>query len=159
MFLKRGKKGISPIIATVLLIAFAVSIGVMIMSVSRNINPSIENCTAANIKIELQKAVAGDGSIFCYEKQNNKIRVALRNSGDVEIERLDIAITGQDGSINKLPIPDSKIKTGDVVSNKIDFSGSGQFKAEIIPTIILSSGKETGCLEDEIIADPLPDCN
>ena len=154
MFLKRGKKGISPLIATVLLIAFAVSIGVLIMTWGNNAYSTVGDCNLTRIAIQTRV----NQSIFCYDRSNNKIIIAAKNTGEVDIEALKIMTTGEDNAVEESVIADSKIKIGSAMSKTVDFGRTDNFKAELIP-IIMYSGQQRACINQEITADPLPDCN
>lgn len=67
------KKAMSPIIATVLLIAFAVSLGVVIMNIS--VNVSITGC--ADVEISILRV--GSDPRICFDSQTNTIQYTIVN--------------------------------------------------------------------------------
>ena len=155
MFRKRGKKGISPLIATVLLIAFAVSIGTMIMNWGRDV-PAAEDCK--DVKIELQ--TINGKPLFCYDTLNTKINVMLKNTGNVDVAELRLLVTsasGSDFSKDEKNIENSPIKSGETVVKNIVYVKSGKFKVEIAP-IISVGGTEKACLDKSVVAEDIQAC-
>ncbi|MGV8150099.1 MAG: archaellin/type IV pilin N-terminal domain-containing protein [Candidatus Woesearchaeota archaeon] len=151
---KRGKRAISPLIATVLLIAFAVSIGTLIMNIGKDVIANVGDCT--DVKMDIQTINAKP--LFCYDKDNSKINLMVKNTGSVDIKYLKLSITTADFGHEELTVEDSSLKVGKTLTKSIDYSRQGDFKTEIIP-IITASGKETMCLDNSIAAETIGPCN
>jgi flagellin-like protein len=154
MFKKRGKRGISPLIATVLLIAFAVSLGTMIMSWGTDMKSGMGDCE--NVKIELQ-AIAGK-PFLCYEPLSTNINFILINKGEVDIKYLKLATTGLDYTTEELEITSSAVKAGGTLNKNVEYVKSGTFKVELIP-VIFSGGKDKICRDKSISAESIERCN
>ncbi|MEM4637524.1 MAG: archaellin/type IV pilin N-terminal domain-containing protein [Candidatus Woesearchaeota archaeon] len=152
--LKRGKKGISPLVATVLLIAFAVSIGTLIMNLGRDVLANVGDCN--DVKIEIQ--TINNKPLFCYDQNNNKINIMIKNTGSVDIKSLKLGITTEDFKYQEISIDDSNIKVGKTITKSIDINMNKNFKTEIIP-IIIASGKETACMNNAVVAETTQYCN
>lgn len=152
--LKRGKRAISPLIATVLLIAFAVSIGTLIMNIGKDALANVGDCT--DVKIEVQ--TINGKPLFCYDQDNDKINMMIKNIGGVDIKYIRLGITTADFNHEEINIDDSALKAGRTLTKSIDYSREGYFKTEIIP-VITASGKETVCLDNAIIAETTDPCN
>ncbi|MFA5797325.1 MAG: archaellin/type IV pilin N-terminal domain-containing protein [Candidatus Woesearchaeota archaeon] len=161
MSIKRGRslfwssrKGISPLIATVLLIAFAVSIGAMIMSWGKNaVNSSGNDCDA--VKLEVQEI--NGKPVFCYDTINQQIRIMVKNTGEIDVERLHLRIITSDYAIDEKPVDASRIISGGIIVKNIPYIHSGKFHVEIIPEIIASS-KDKSCSNEALIVEDIPKC-
>ena len=158
MFRKRGKKGISPLIATVLLIAFAVAIATMIMNVGKDfVSTASGNCN--DVKLEVQ--TINGKPLLCYDTLSNKINFMLKNSGKVDITSLRLLVTtasGSDFTHDEKAIDDSAVKSGETIIKNIDYVHSGKFKVEIAP-VINAGGKSQTCLQQTVAADDIASCN
>src|SRR3989344_8940696 len=132
------KKGVSPLIATVLLISFAVALGAVVMNWGRNIDISKpdDKCTGVEIKsrkTDYEVCFLGSGS-------DAYINFILDNTGSVDIDGLSIWIAGTKGT--KLYDFDSiQIKKGDLLDIKdksitYDFNTYGNIKnVQFIPKV------------------------
>ena len=157
MFSKRGvrsKRGISPLIATVLLIAFAVSIGTMIMNWGKDVIANVGDCN--DVKLDVQ--TINGKPLFCYDTLNNKINVMVKNTGSVDVKELHLSVTAADFSHEEKIIDESSLKSGAIITKNIDFLKSGTFKVEIVPYIV-SGGKEKACLDKSVVSEAIERCN
>jgi len=150
---KFGRKGISPLIATVLLIAFAVSIGVMIMNGGKDI-ANVGDCSETKLEVQM----INDKPLFCYDMLNNKVNVMMKNVGSTDIESLKMRVVAADFSTEDVEIPDSAIEVGDIKTKNIAYTKAGRFRVEIIP-IISSGGKEKICADKYVFVDDISTCN
>jgi len=151
--MRMGRRGISPLIATVLLIAFAVSIGTMIMNWGKDA-VAVGDCSET--KIEVQKI--NDKPLFCYDTLNSKVNVMIKNIGSTDITRMKMRVITPDFQTDDVDIPDSSIKSGDVKTKNIDYTKSGKFRVEISPVITLG-GQEKICAEKYVYIDDIGSCN
>lgn len=152
--LKRGKRGISPLIATVLLIAFAVSIGTLIMNIGKDVLANVGDCTDVTMEIQ----TINGKPLFCYDESNQKVNMMIKNTGKVDIKYIKLGITTADFNYEELIIEQSTLKAGKTLTKSIDYSRLGNFKTEIIP-VITASGKETICLDKALTAETTGPCN
>jgi len=91
------KKGVSPLIATILLIAFAVALGSVVMNWGFNfeIGKTTDICAGVEIKLRnIGNAQACYGSV----EHNGYINFILDNTGSVDISGLGILIVGEKGT-------------------------------------------------------------
>ena len=149
-----GKRGISPLIATVLLIAFAVSIGAMVMNWGKDVVANTGDCN--DVKLDIQQL--NGKPMFCYDSINTQINVMIKNTGSVDVEKMLLRVVSSDFKIDEKPLDDSAIKVGDVKIKNIDYLRSGKFRVEMVP-IISSAGKEKKCSEQAVVVDDIPGCN
>ncbi len=148
-----GRRGISPLIATVLLIAFAVSIGTMIMNWGKD---AVAAGDCSETKLEVQ--IINNKPLFCYDTLSNKVNVMLKNTGSTDINKLKMRIVTPDFNTEEKDIADSAIESGGIKTKNIDYVRSGKFRIEIIPTISMG-GKERVCSEKYVFVDDISACN
>lgn len=148
-----GRKGISPLIATVLLIAFAVSIGTMIMNWGKDA-VAVGDCTETKLEVQM----FSEKPVFCYDTLNNRVNVMIKNTGSTDVDRMKMRVILPDFTTEDRDLPDSGIKSGDIKTKNIDYVHSGKFRVEIIP-IITVGGKERVCSEKYVYIDDIPGCN
>lgn len=143
-----NKRGMSPLIATVLLMAFAVALGGMIMNYTSDLDSSGgDECT--NIQLQTNK--------FCYDGE--QIQVETRNQGDVVVGSLSLLIDNPSvGSFN-VQIPNSRLTSGGGrISKSIPFSVDGETSVSLMVSIE-SQGELFECVNPEVAKKPLPDCS
>jgi len=105
-----NKKGISPIIATILLILITVAAaGIIWKAVIPMINKSLSKVTVGQGALE-ELEIVTDNGLTCTRSLNTSVQIR-KIPGDVEITRIKIIVTMADGStnftiINKTQMPD-----------------------------------------------------
>jgi flagellin-like protein len=149
-----GRRGISPLIATVLLIAFAVAVGTLIMGWIGKETTTVGDCSETKLEIQM----INEKPLFCYDMLNNKINVMVKNTGNTDINRLKMRIITPDFNTEDKDLTDSAIKAGDIKTKNIQYIHSGKFRVEIIP-VITSGGKEKTCSDKYIFTDDIISCN
>lgn len=92
-----SKKGVSPLIATILLIAFAVALGSVIMNWGLNLDLGKPDDKCNNVAIKIRDI---DNYEVCYGDfgQNGYINFILDNVGSADISGLTILIVGEKGT-------------------------------------------------------------
>jgi len=151
--MRLGRRGISPLIATVLLIAFAVSIGTMIMNWGKDAI-AVGDCSETKLEIQM----INDKPLFCYDTLNNQVNVMIKNTGSTNVNMLKMRVVTPDFSTEDKDIGDSAIESGSIKTKNIEYVHSGVFRVEIIP-IITVGGKERVCSEKFVSVDPIGPCN
>jgi len=105
-----NRKAISPLLATVFLIAFAVSLAVVVINVMVIPQPPGYNETTTEEQLSKRLCLGVDMSIVvleipyvCYNEINestNSITYVLKNIGDKNIVSLKVSILGSKGSLD-----------------------------------------------------------
>jgi len=110
-----SKKGVSPLIATILLIAFAVALGSVIMNWGLNLNLGKPDDKCSNVVVKIRNI---DNFEVCYGDfgQNGYINFILDNTGTADISGLTILIVGEKGT--KLSELQKTIKKGSLLDEK-----------------------------------------
>ncbi len=150
-----NKKAISPLIATLLLIAFTVALGVMIMNFGKNIVDDYGDCKS--IQVELDDA---PGSV-CYLQDTSELSFTIVNKGKTDVSSFTIKTTNLDehgeDRVKEFNVPDSAIKASETVSKTYPYSKPSSLKLEFIPKI-LKKNQEEKCLAQAITIFTLENC-
>ena len=158
----RNKKGMSPLIATVLLIAFAVALGAMIMNWSTDVQEPTEEGHStsttttnpcADVQIELNEVFGK--TLFCYD--NEMIKFNIVNMGSREITGIQLRTVDANLKEIKKDIPNSALLVGGTLPGELAFDKSGKVHVELVPYII-ENNKPQYCVAQRIVQDVLPDC-
>lgn len=157
-----NKKGVSPLIATILLIAFAVSLGAVIMNWGRNLEINKPDDKCGGIEIKIRKT---DNYQACYKVINSSwyINFILDNAGNVDIDGLGIWLIGEKGT-QLHDIDNRKIKKGELldINDKTvpyDFKKYGNIKhVQLIPKIKSEDSIEI-CTKNSIKAKEIGICD
>jgi flagellin-like protein len=149
----QSKKGISPLVATVLLIAFAITIGALIMGWGQGlIEGSAETAKSTSdreifctVGTSLQvKVVAGEKKL-CYRNVSNsqgRIDFMLENNGDKQVSGIRMVIVGETDEnevydLDNLTIIGGGVKKGTQTYNMTVLGNVTQ--VEFIPKVISDS--------------------
>ncbi len=157
----KNKKGVSPLIATILLIAFAVALGAVVMSWGKNVESSssellsIEKCANVNLKVEKvnnipQVFYGGTGS-------DGFVKFTIANTGSYDVDQLIVWVIGEKDT-NIMELKQSSIKIGYPLIKEIkhDFNKYGSIKKlKFVPKIKIDDSHVTcakNAIEEEKIS-------
>ena len=150
------KRGIAPLIATMLLLSFAVSLGVVVMNFGR---AQVELQAQCPINIGLKLAVVGGQNQICYDAAQKDISFTLENGVNIKVEGLIVNAIGskeaKSTEINNANI----IKTGTYLGHaSFDTAASGDLRqVKIIPKVNMYD-EEQICVEKALIEENLKSC-
>lgn len=139
-----GKKGMSPLIATILLMAFAVALGAVIMNWSVDIEDGGPDCGA--VKLRIQQACLANG----------KVELSLKNVGEVNIAEITLIITDPPVQ-SEMTIANSNMGNGKELSVQLPFGFSPNSKVSLVPSLDVR-GEAIACAEPLQEWDGLPHC-
>lgn len=146
-----NKKGVSPLIATVLLIAFAVSLGAVLLTYMT----SLGECGGVSIEI----SEVDNKPQICYNSNTNKLDFTLENSGREHIEYLKLTLTGAlnvDNIEVDRTFPRSEASKVSI-DYKLQYLGRIQ-QLKIVP-IVLEDNEEVVCpSEKALTVEGIPEC-
>lgn len=134
----RNKRGLSPLIATILLIAFAVALGAVIMNLGRSLSMD-----AGFSILEMNGAKQ-----ICYfdRGENSVLQMTIQNGDVMEIVDLKVSIVGTTNEIiNKDGLLTESIKKTELqrVIVTYDSGKMGELKKIIITPNIIRNGEKT----------------
>jgi flagellin-like protein len=141
--MKRGKKGVSPVIATVLLIGLVIALGTVVFIWFRSFTQeAITKFGGENIEL-----VCGDVS---FEASYSSGELAVSNTGNIPIYSFNVQINKEGGAYTTKEItdlmswPTTGLRQGGVLSGNIGSQTSGANKLILIPILrgTISSGDE-----------------
>lgn len=154
---KMHKRGVSPLIATVLLIAFAVALGAVVMNWGRTyaqdtqdkVQKTADEDLACTLDVDLEVVILSSGVKLCYggSGTDGYIQATLKNTGKKAIISTDISIIGASGVYNNQSVNSSDIAPGLAMFLNITYDYSTYGKVEqirFIPKIVVR-GVETLC--------------
>ncbi|MFH1649574.1 MAG: archaellin/type IV pilin N-terminal domain-containing protein [Candidatus Woesearchaeota archaeon] len=135
------KKGLSPIIATVLLIAFAVALAAMIINWSNDFQ--VTSCAGVTLRVESTSGSPG----FCYN--GDEVQFTVRNEGPTKVDKVALR--------TNVGVADSMMEVGDVVTRSIPFRKVADVRIELIP-YILKESEFIQCADAAITREVLVPC-
>jgi len=141
----RSKRAMSPLIATVLLIAFAVALGAMIMNWSSSLGElGGPDCSGITMIIN---------PYVCYAQKI--LRISVQNTGN-PVEALTFKVS--DVNNNEINFKhNSKIVSGEVFSKEYPFERATMTRVDIIPSVSYQD-KVVECDKPVLRIDELKDC-
>ena len=157
-----NKKGVSPLIATVLLISFAVALGSVVLNWSTNLGTSQSGDACSGVSIKIRN-IESLGVCYSGSGQDAYINFLVDNNGVVDIIGLGIWIVGQKGT-KLLDLDDFSIKKGDILgieddSVKYDFDTYGDIKhVQFIPKVKITDSIDI-CPRNSVKAEKIGVCD
>jgi len=155
------KKGVSPLIATILLIAFAVALGSVVMNWGLNLSlGKADACRSVEIML---RGIDLSDSCFGGVGQNGYINFIIDNTGAADVNGLVIWIIGDKGT-RTFDLDNLLIKKGSLYDKKdkevnYDFSKFGNIKqVQFIPKIKSGQTLEI-CPKNAIKAEKIVACS
>ena len=146
MIFVKNKRGISPLIATILLVAFAVALGSVVYTyflvISDGTSYNINSCSNY-VSLEANKNVKGE---FYYEFSGNQIVLNLLNRGTSKVVALNVVV---EGSKDNLVLEKYSFSLNPGVSKKLRISYDqnvyGAIQRIIVTPYYIRGGEETIC--------------
>ncbi|MBN2142466.1 hypothetical protein JW711_04000 [Candidatus Woesearchaeota archaeon] len=141
-----SRRAMSPLIATVLLIAFAVAMGAMIMNWSVSLGEAAMGPDCSGINLVLNP-------VICYS--DNFIKVQIKNEGK-QIDGLTVQIS-DDISNKDVALKNSNLRKGDTLSKDIPHIKGSPIYVSIVPALNYQ-GERVECDDPSLEVSDLPDC-
>lgn len=151
-----NKRGISPLIATLLLISFAVALGVVIMNFGR---AQVELEAQCPINVGLKISNIGGQDDICYNAATKQLKFTIENGVNIKVEGLIANIIGTQQA-QSFDLSAAKIiKAGTYIGTiNYDSSTSGDIRQiKITPKIVLYD-EEQICTDKALIVENVRAC-
>ncbi len=174
-----NKRGISPLIATVLIIGFTVALAAVIMVWGQGFIKDMQAKTESGAAVQLVCAqdVTIDLSQACLDSTTDQLRITVKNNGNKDIKKLTVrayesaSLIGSSDVLAVAPatvaLPAFGVETIDIEAAKLTDDGltlANLRQAEVIP-IVEIGGKEVSCAQSGSLypvgalpTDKLPAC-
>jgi len=150
-----NKRGISPLIATLLLISFAVAVGVVIMNFSK---AEVEAQAECPIDVNLRFAVINGVEQICYDQNKGEFSFVIENGINTDISGIVVNIIGTEKA-ETYESDEALIRAASFVK-KISYTSeiSGMIRQVKISPKVELQGEIFICPEKSLIAESIPDC-
>ena len=156
-----SKKGVSPLIATILLIAFAVALGSVVMNWGLNLNLGESSDKCRNVEIKIRSIDVAD---VCFGGlgANGYINFIIDNTGAMDISGLAIWVIGDKGT-RLFDLDNILLKKNSLYDKKdkevtYDFTTFGNIKrVQFIPKVKTEQITDI-CTKKAVIAEKIGVC-
>ena len=158
MLKKVTKKGVSPLIATVLLIAFAVALGAVVMNwgstftkqTADNVQKKSDVDFKCSLDVKLKPLEISGRPQICFGEygSSSQINMTLLNDGAKKIDSVQLTIIGAAGIASNTSVPNSTLVVagGAKLSASYLFSQTGTLqKIRLVPVVDVG-GIATPCM-------------
>ncbi|MFP4567860.1 MAG: hypothetical protein ACLFN8_02865 [Candidatus Woesearchaeota archaeon] len=149
-----NKRGMSPLLVTIFLVAFAVALGAMVMSWGSSSSQSRDSSSCSDVSISPQVLLGSE--LICFNETAGKIKIVLSNSGDVEISSIINRQVGSDFSVEDSSISGSALRPGQVLNTEL-LLRPGRVRVELIPEISVLNDKVL-CPSKALVREEIPKC-
>ncbi len=138
-----SKRGMSPLIATVLLMAFAVALGGMVM----NWQGSLSGLDCSDVHVDV--------TTFCFDGQY--VQIAARNTGEEPVASLLLQIDHPASGQYNITVSKSAMDKGTATSSQVPITVDNDAAVNLFANLD-RHGKPTACPEPIARKLPLPKC-
>ncbi len=148
----KDKRGISPLIATVLMIAFAVALGAVVMNWGRayvedtaaDASHTSDTRIMCSQNVNLRLAQIGGSPQICYDEGDDEVRVTLQNVGSMDLEGIIFNVFGSEGSGASVDLEES-LAQSQIRRFNIEYDSSEHGEIEFVQAVpkILVRGSNT----------------
>lgn len=160
----RSKKGMSPLVATVLLVAFSVALGALVMSWGQEyieekaeFVQGLQEVKSGCSLVELDVIKIGGVPQIC-KKENNIIEVWFDNGPNIEITNINAKVLGSEGVSVQDEILEKPLMRENAVKTEFMFENVGELRqVSFVPKVFLVD-KDYFCSGQTITIDYIPDC-
>ena len=160
--MKFGKRGVSPLIATILLIAFAVALGAVVMNIGRALRPSGPMEVGCGVYVGLEIIKVGGQERVCVSGSgaNSKVELTVRNGPNVDIEDFRVSIVGARDVYNIEKVLTEKISKAAAKKLILSYDSVeyGKIEQVVVVPQIKQSGELVLCTNGQLVLENLKPC-
>ncbi|MBI2146450.1 hypothetical protein HYU22_03855 [Candidatus Woesearchaeota archaeon] len=147
------RKAITPLMATFLLISFAVAVGVVIMNLGR---AQVDENAQCAVDIGMGLASIGGVEQLCYDQTSKTLKFTVENGVNIKITGLIVNIIDEQKAESfefNTPI----IKAGNYLGS-VKYNALGSLKQVKISPKVLLHEKEEICTEQALVTENIHPC-
>ncbi|MFC1800902.1 hypothetical protein ACFLZB_00345 [Nanoarchaeota archaeon] len=151
-----NKRGIGPLLATILLIVLAVAVGVVVMNFGR---AQIESSAKCAVDIGLTIVELNQEEQLCYEKLNNQIYFIAENGPNVPLTGLRLRVIGSE-AIFVRDLEGSDVEKAGTTMQYVDYDYTtyGDIKQFKLTPKVRLYDEEIICSEQSIEMENVREC-
>lgn len=165
-FFLRNKRGVTPLVATLILISFSVGLGAIVMSWGQSyIENTAEFITAAQAQplgcdsISIGLITIGGGKQLCVISASQTVKALVENGPKADVDNLQARIVGSDGVDTIENILSSPLTRAASATSTFSHKAIGTVRQIKLTPHISINGKPTYCTNKAIIVDePINQC-
>ena len=160
MCLLKNKRGVSPLVATLLLVLLATALGVVAMSWGR---AQLEEGSYCPVAIEMKVIELNQEPQICYagKEETGFVKFLVENGPNVEVHSVNFRVIGAK-DIYVVELPDSSMKKGYPLLEEVpyNFNLFGDIRQiKLTPRIIVFPGEDPVlCPEQALIIEDIKVC-
>src|SRR3989344_4325595 len=150
------KRGISPVIVTILIVGLAVGLGIAIMNLGKAYVQEEAQCPIA---IGLTAAVINEQQSFCYNQNKREIEFTVENGVNINVNGLIVNVIGSEKA-DTFELNDAKITKAGAYVGRVPYDSSkdGEIRQiKISPKEVLYDEKQI-CNEKALLVEKIEDC-
>ena len=151
------KRGVSPIVATILIISLAVGLGVGFMNIGKAYLQKEAQCPIA---IGLTAAIINNEQQFCYNQDKKEVEFTVENGVNINVNGLILNIIGTNRA-DTFELNDAKISKAGAYVGRVPYDSEkdGNIRQiKISPKVVLYD-EEQICSEKALLVEKVEDCS
>lgn len=160
-----NKKALSPLVATILLIAFAIALGIVVMSWGKSYIEEKAEFTAGPMDasacglVELGIIEVGGKDRICYSAADSSIEVFLENGPELGIADIRVRVLGSNGIHTIESVLDSPLERSASAQLKFNYpSGIGAIEQVKLTPIVSAGGEYATCTSQAAVSEDIGEC-
>ena len=143
------RKGIAPLVATLILISFAIALGVTIMSFGRA-QVELEASCPIDIGFEFS-----DEKQLCYNPVSKEVVFTVMNGINIKVEGIIVNVIG-DQKAETFDLGNAKMERGGTYSGRTPFDGTVR-QIKLTPKVIFYEEEEI-CTKKALVIEDVKNC-
>ena len=151
-----NKRGIAPLLATVLLIVLAVGLGVVVMNFGR---AQIETSARCAVNVGLEIVELNLEQQLCFDKFENNIFFIAENGPNVDLTGLRMRVIGEEAVLVRDLEGSAIAKAGTLLKNvNYDYATYGDAKQFKLTPKVRLYNEEVICSEQSVVVENVREC-
>ena len=152
----KNNQGIAPIVATLLLLTFAVTIGIVIMNFGR---AQVQLESKCAIDIDMSFSEIGGEEQICFNRERDIIELSVENGVNIEVTGLIVNVIGTERA-ESFDLADSAMSKAGVYLTDLGYNvgANGEIRqVKVIPKIT-PFDEEVVCTEQALVMESVAEC-
>jgi flagellin-like protein len=158
-----NKRGVSPLVATLLLIAFAIALGLVVMNWGKSyIEEKAEFTSGADVSscglAELSIIKVSGKDKVCYNPADNSIQVFLESGTEIRIKDIKVSVLGSSGIHNVESILTQPLERATGAQIKFNYPASIGAIEQVKLTPIIGDEEPVLCGHRAVVSENIGQC-